>query len=263
MTERMEGRNEGRTEVLRTKDLTGWQVTDPNGENVGTVADLLIGRDGRVRFLAVRRGMLSSSLLVPVDEVEWGEGSMRLTRWTEAHLKRLPSYDPDRPLTTPVLEEMERAHPRYYATPPEWDAPGPTDENRIVPLAEAREFRLPKDAPNPKGWEVFGADNERLGTVAGLLVDPRTMKVSYLDVDVADDLFRLKEDRHVAIPLEAVELRERGADVWVRGLGAREAARLPAYTGGALDPLVEEHVRRAFGGHLEEGRAPVADERER
>jgi sporulation protein YlmC with PRC-barrel domain len=249
-----------RAEVLRTKDLTGWTVTDAAGKSVGTVGDLLIGRDGLVRFLAVKRGMLSSSILVPVDELEWAEDSMRLVRWREEHVGAVPAYDPDQPLTAEVLEEMERAYPRYYGTPPEWDAAGPGDDTGIVPLAEAHGFRLPKDAPNPRGWEVFGADNERVGKVHGLLVDPKMMKVRYLDVDVAEDLFRLKGDRHVVVPMEAVELRERGADVWVRGLSAREVASLPAYAGGALDPLVEGRVRRAFAGEMEEERAPVMDE---
>jgi sporulation protein YlmC with PRC-barrel domain len=249
-----------RAEVLRTRDLTGWTVADAAGHGVGTVSDLLIGRDGRVRYLAVKRGMLASSILVPVGEVEWGDDAMRLSRWSAEDVKRLPSYEADRPLTGQVLAELERAHPRYYADPPRWDAPGPADDARIVPLAEAREFRLPKDAPNPKGWEVFGADNERVGKVEGLLVDPRLMKVRYLDVDVAEDLFALKEDRHVVVPMEAVELRERGADVWISGLAAREVASLPAYTGGALDPLVEEAVREMFSREIRAERAPVVDE---
>jgi sporulation protein YlmC with PRC-barrel domain len=249
-----------RAEVLRTRDLTGWNVTDPSGENVGTVSDLLIGRDGRVRFLAVKRGVLGSTILVPVDELEWGDDAMRLGRWSAADLKLLPTYDGDRSLTPEVLAEMERAHPRYYADPPRWDAPRAPEEQRIVPLSEAKSFRLPKDAPNPKGWEVFGADNERVGTVSGMLVDPRMMKVRYLDVDVADDLYLLKEDRHVVVPMEAVELRERGADAWVRGLAAKEIASLPAYTGGALDPVVEDAVRASFRRELGDVRAPVVDE---
>jgi hypothetical protein len=82
--------------------------------------------------------------------------------------------------------------------------------------------------------------------VEGLLVDPDQMRVRYLDVDIADDLFHLREDRHVVVPMEFVELRERGRDVWVKGLTAHEIALLPAYTGGPLDPLVEQRVEHAF-----------------
>lgn len=235
-----------RAEVLRTRDLIGWAVADPGGATVGTVSDLLIGRDGRVRYLAVKRGLLGSTVLVPVDELDWGEQSMRLTRWMDADVRRLPAYDADGPLSAELVEEMGRAHPRFYGPPLHFDAPGVDEQSNVVPLREAREFRLPKDAPNPKGWEVFGADNERVGVVEGLLVDPTQMRVRYLDVDVADDLFLLREDRHVVVPMEYVELRERGRDVWIKGMTAHEIAMLPAYTGGPLDPLVEQRVEQAF-----------------
>lgn len=233
-------------EVLRTRDLIGWAVADPGGATVGTVSDLLIGRDGRVRYLAVKRGLLGSTVLLPVDELDWGDQSMRLTRWMDADVRRLPPYNADGPLSAELVEEMARAHPRFYGPPLPFDAPGVEAQPRIVPLKDAREFRLPRDAPNPRGWEVFGADNERVGVVEGLLVDPSQMRVAYLDVDVAEDLFLLREDRHVVVPMDFVELRERGRDVWVKGLTAREIALLPAYTGGGLDPLVEQRVEHAF-----------------
>lgn len=235
-----------RAEVLRTRDLIGWAVGDPAGANVGTVSDLLIGRDGRVRYLAVKRGMLSASVLVPVGEVDWGEQSLRLTRWTEAEVRRLPTYDGDHALSPEVIAELERAHPRYYGPALPYDAPGVETAANVVPLRQARDFRLPKTAPNVRGWNVFGEDHERIGTVEDMLVDPQAMKVVYLDVDISDDLFLLREDRHVVIPMEAVELRERGEDVWVHGLTAKQVALLPAYTGGPVDPLVEMRVREAF-----------------
>ena len=238
-----------RAEVLRTRDLIGWAVGNPAGVNVGTVSDVLIGRDGRVRYLAVKRGLLlGASVLIPVDELEWGEQSLRLTRWVDAELRKLPAYDGDRPLSNEVIEEMGRAHPRFYGPPLPFDAPGVEGGTKVVPLREARQFRLPKTAPNVRGWSVFGDDHERIGVVDEMLVDLEQMKVRYLDMDVSDDLFLLKEDRHVIIPMEAVELRERGEDVWIHGLTAKQVAMLPAYTGGALDPLVEMRVREAFAG---------------
>jgi sporulation protein YlmC with PRC-barrel domain len=236
-----------RAEVLRTRDLIGWAVADPAGATVGTVSDLLIGRDGRVRYLAVKRGLLrGASVLLPVDELEWGEQSLRLTRWLDADLRRLPGYDGEHPLSQEVIEEMERAHPRFYGPPLPFDSPGVEGGTPVVPLREAKQFRLPKTAPNVRGWSVFGEDHERVGVVEEMLVDLEQMKVRYLDVDVSEDLFLLKEDRHVIIPMEAVELRDRGEDVWVHGLTAKQVSRLPAYTGGALDPLVEMRVRAAF-----------------
>jgi hypothetical protein len=95
-----------------------------------------------------------------------------------------------------------------------------------------------------------------VGTVTQMLVDPVAMKVKYLDVDVDDDLFGLVDDRHVLVPLESAELRERSQDVWVQTLSGRDIASLPAYLGGPVDPLLEEASQQAFGGG---GGAPLLE----
>ena len=235
-----------RAEVLRTRDFVGWAVTGGNGANVGTVSDLLIDRQGQVRFLAVDRGFFRKNVLIPVEALDWGEGSLR-TEWTDADVRALPVYDADRPLTAEVLDELRRAYPRYYRTggppPPVIDASAP----RVVPLKEAKDFRLSKGAPNLRGWTLYGSDHERLGSISDMLVDPVGMRVRYVEVDVERDLYSVGGDRRVLVPMEAVELRERSEDAFVRGLTAREVANLPAHLGGPVDPLVEEAVDRAFG----------------
>lgn len=242
-----------RAEILRTRDIVGWTVSDARGAKAGTVNDVLIDRSGCIRFLAVDLGLFRKSVLLPVDALEWGEAAMVLTRWGVDDIKSLPTYHSDRPLSHEVLAEMASAHPRLYGAQSIADLPaGDADGDRAVPLAQARDFRLGKGAPDPRGWNVFGADGERAGVIAGLLVDPVGMKVRYLEVDLADDLFQLDEDRHVLVPSEAVDLRERGKDAWVTGLAARDLARLPAYTGGVLDPVTRRLTDDAFAGGSQE-----------
>jgi len=233
-----------RAEILRSRDFIGWAVTSANGANAGTVSDILIDRSGKVRFLAVDPGFFKKSYLVPVEALEWGEGSLQ-SSWSDADLKQLPPYDPGVALTSDVLEELGRAYPRHYGSRLGEPVAAP-DGATVVPLRDAKDFRLPKGAPNLKGWAVYGADNEKVGVVTQMLVDPVAMMIRYIDVDLADDLFGLTDDRHVLVPLEAVELRERSEDVWVQGMPGREIATLPAYLGGPVDPLLEEATERAF-----------------
>jgi sporulation protein YlmC with PRC-barrel domain len=235
-----------RAEVLRTRDFVGWDVLDATGDRIGKVEDLLLDRRGVVRFLDVDLGLFRRHVLLPVSEVDWGEGAM-VSRWTREQVGALPTYDPARPLTGDVLEEMRSAHPRFYGDGLEAPLTGP-GEARVVPLSQAKDFKLAAGAPDLRGWNVFAADRQRVGTVKEMLVDPAAMKVEYLAVDLADDLFTLKEDRHVLVPAEAVDVQDRGNDIWIRGVDSREVARLPAYAGGAVDPLVEERVREAFRG---------------
>jgi sporulation protein YlmC with PRC-barrel domain len=235
-----------RAEFLRTRDFIGRDVLDAKAEKVGTVSELLLDRrQGNVRYLAVNLGMFSKHVLIPVEQLDMNEDVLVLRSWSRDQFKSLPAYEADVALTQARLEEMERAHPRFYSDPDDIARMGAPD-GRIVPLRAAKDFKLAKGDPDPRGWNVFGADGERVGVVTDLLVDPAAMKIRYLAVDVLDDLFKLKEDRHVLIPTEAVDLRERGKDVWVKDLSSTDVARLPAYTGGSADPLVEQRVRETF-----------------
>lgn len=234
--------------IFRTRDLIGWEVVDRAGEKIGTLADLIFDHTGRVRMLHVEYGFPRKHLLLPQHQLEWGDGRFLLGQWTRDRIRSLPPYDPARPLDAPVLEEMNRAFPWFYEPGPSEGSAAPgTVETRIVPLSEARNFKIESGAPDPRGWNVFGSDGERLGTVHDMLVDPTALKIRYLDVDLLDDLFYLTDDRHILIPLEHVDLKERGNDVWVNRLTTAEAARLPAYLGGAVEPWLDQVVTRVFG----------------
>lgn len=233
-------------EIFRTRDLTGWDVVDRTGEKVGTVADLLFDRTGHIRLVHVEFGFPRKHVLVPQHQLEWGERKFILGESTRDRIRALPPYEPDRTLGPPVLEEMARAFPWFYDPSGAWSQPAGAEETRVVPLSEAKDFKLQSGAPDPRGWNVFGSDGERVGTVSQMLVDPAALKVRYLDVDLLDDLFLLRDDRHVLVPLEHVDLKERGNDVWVRRLVAAEVARLPAYTGGAVEPWMQGSLARSF-----------------
>lgn len=248
-----------RAEILRTRDFVGWGVADGEGGKIGTVGDLLIDRRGRVRFLSVDLGLFKKRVLIPVEMLEWGEDRLVLPRRSAEQVKHFPPYDPDRPLTADALAEMEAAHPDVYGAARDAE-PEAHGEPKVVPLSEAKGFKLAGDASDLRGWTVFGADGERAGTVSGMIVDPAAMKVRYLDVDLADDLYLLADDRHVLVPLEVVELKERGQDALIDGLAARDLARLPAYVGGAVTPLVERRVRAAFGMGPRPPLPPAGDE---
>ena len=248
----MNGTDAGLPEIFRTKEFVGWDVVDAAGEKAGTVADLLIDGSGRVRFVDVEYGFPRKHVLIPQERMQWGERRLIIDAWAREGLAGLPPYDPSRALDRGMLEEMRRVFPAVYDPDADaWRAPV-TGDARIIPLSKSRDFRLEKGAPDLRGWNVFGADGDRLGVVSQLLVDPGALKVRYLDVDVHEDLFRLRDDRHVLIPLERADLRERGKDVWVEHLPTAALALLPAYTGGPVGPALEQAVEDAFS----EGGAP-------
>lgn len=249
--------NAPRAEVLRSRDFLGWLVSDTHGHKVGTVQDLLIDRTGVVRYLAVDPGFLKKAVLVPVELLTWGEDALVLEGWTAEQARALPPYDPAVPLTAAALDELRRAHPRWYARDELGEADAVRPESSIVPLKQAKDFKLSGGAPDLRGWNVFSADGERAGVVTEMLVDPAALKIRYLGVDLADDLFVLADDRHVVVPADNVDLRERGRDVWVHGLTAKQLAELPAYDGGPLDPLVQRRTDAAFAAAGSASAAPA------
>lgn len=243
----MSDRDAGLPEIFRTREFVGWEVIDTSGEKAGTVADLLIDSGGRVRFVDVEFGFPKKHVLIPQDRLQWGERKLVIDSWAQGGLSSLPPYDPSRSLDGAMVAELRRAYPSVYDSEAhDWRAPA--GDARIVPLSQAKDFKLEKGAPDLRGWNVFGSDGERVGVVSQLLVDPTALKVRYADVDVHEDLYRLTDDRHVLIPMELIDLRERGNDAWVQRLTAAEVARLPAYTGGAVSSPMELAIQDAFTG---------------
>lgn len=247
--------SDARVALLRSRQIIGQEVVDATGEKLGKVHDLLLDRrEGEVRYLDVDLGLFQKRVLMPVSALDWSADQQALTsRWTKTEVKSLPAFDPNLPFTEDLVAEMARAYPDFYGAHRRAALPVDTDRSvpRIVPMREARDFKLSKGAPDVRGWNVFGADGERVGKVHELLVDPAALKIRYLAVDLADDLFLLKEDRHVLIPLERVELKERGNDVWIDGASARDVARLPAYRGGSVESSMEDAVHEVFNGPRE------------
>ena len=53
---------------------------------------------------------------------------------------------------------------------------------RVSPLRSLHNHRITDGDPDVRGWEVYGADNRRIGRVDDLLVDTEAMKTRYLAV---------------------------------------------------------------------------------
>ena len=100
--------------VLRTRDIQGWEVVDREGAKVGTVADLLVDRGGKIRFIDVEFGFPKKHILLPNDRLEWGDARLLLDSITREAAIALPPYDSARRLDDDTIAEMLRAYPWMY-----------------------------------------------------------------------------------------------------------------------------------------------------
>ncbi|HEX6903707.1 MAG TPA: PRC-barrel domain-containing protein [Thermoanaerobaculia bacterium] len=57
----------------------------------------------------------------------------------------------------------------------------------VAPLRSLHNHRISEGDPDVRGWEVYGADDRRIGRVDDLLVDTHTMKTRYLSVTLEFD----------------------------------------------------------------------------
>lgn len=102
--------------------IRGLNVVDPDGQQLGTVDDLLIDEEEeRVRFLEVASGGFlgigQEKVLIPVDAVTAVDDEVHISS-TRSHVEGSPGYDPD--LVDAGPRSYYGALYGYYGVSPYW-----------------------------------------------------------------------------------------------------------------------------------------------
>lgn len=120
------------------------------------------------------------------------------------------------------------------------------DRDRVAPLDELDGYKVADGDPDVRGWEVLGADRQRIGKVDELLADTVAMKVRYLDVDVDDVLLNSGEDKHILIPIGNARLDQEDDQILVDSLNPSFIAIIPGYAKGSITRDYESRLRTLF-----------------
>lgn len=153
-----------------------------------------------------------------------------------------------------------------------------TAVSQIAPLKELKDYKVAKEDPDVRGWNVIGRDGRTIGEVNDLLVDTAAMRVRYLDVELDHDLLATaptvpgtagvvgayaapgmagagpvvdpRDGRaakhHVLIPIGVAKLDEDHDRIYLEGMESHDAAFLPAYDPKAFGREYETGLRRRF-----------------
>lgn len=139
-----------------------------------------------------------------------------------------------------------------------------TAVSQIAPLKELKDYKVAKDDPDVRGWNVIGRDGRPVGEVHDLLVDTAAMRVRYLDVELDRDLLAAAPSvpgatgvagahpvaggakYHVLVPIGSARLDEDHDRIHLEGLDSQDAALLPAYDHHAFGREYESGLRRRF-----------------
>src|SRR5690554_5885405 len=108
-------------------------------------------------------------------------------------------------------------------------------ENRhLFRLGELKDYEVTEGDPDVRGWIVIDKDNDKLGTIHELIVDPNKNIVRYLDVISSPDLSIAGGERHFIIPIGAAKIDEHEDRILVKDLDKDVLKNTPDYKGGAI-----------------------------
>ena len=98
----------------------------------------------------------------------------------------------------------------------------------LVHTKDLKDFDLPKDAPDPRGWDVRSVDGTKVGKVEDLLFDTGERRIRYIEVAL-DRAFAKDMTRDYAlVPIGQARLNSDSDDVIV-DLSSTDLAAAPLY----------------------------------
>lgn len=109
-------------------------------------------------------------------------------------------------------------------------------ESILSELGDLRDYQVAEGNADVRRWEVYGADNQRIGQVRELIVDTHAMKARYLVVSLDGGLPNVHQGRDALVPLARARLDERLERVYVEDVSSSTASTLPVYERGTLTP---------------------------
>jgi uncharacterized protein (TIGR02271 family) len=88
--------------------------------------------------------------------------------------------------------------------------------------------------PDVRGWDVCLANDQKIGKVDDLIIDPSAGKVRYLDVDLDRSTLSLDKNRHVMVPISGAQLDTKDDEVVLSDMSRDALLNLPDYEGKNL-----------------------------
>ena len=238
-------------------DVRNWKVrTRVDDHEVGKVHDVLLDENGQARFLDIDvKG--GPHVLVPSGDtrVDPTDKVVHVSGLDRTGFDTLPEYE-HRPetITPEYSSSLTTAYDSAYNREHHYDradyAAGWTPRTErehsgtLARLDELDDVDVASHEPDPRGWDVIGAEGERVGKVDHVIGDTGAMKARYLAVELDRDF--AGDDRHVLVPVGHVDLDTSRNRVRSAALHTERARDLPAYRGETIDRDYEDNLMRRY-----------------
>jgi sporulation protein YlmC with PRC-barrel domain len=119
--------------------------------------------------------------------------------------------------------------------------------DRLRELSDVDDFKLPENQKDITGWDVVGADGEKIGEVDDLIVDTEKDKIRFVVVDAVEELTRDGHRRNMLIPIGITHLDKEDDRVVVDKLTKESLESCPPY-GGC--PITKEFVNKVQAHYI-------------
>src|SRR4051812_742915 len=80
------------------------------------------------------------------------------------------------------------------------------------------DFEVAPGEPDVRGWNVVSSDDETIGVVSDLIINPAAGKVRYLDVELDRNAVGLEKNRHILVPIASAEIDSSEEEVVLSGM---------------------------------------------
>ncbi len=114
------------------------------------------------------------------------------------------------------------------------DRNAPDQQPRIAALGDLGDFQIADGYPDPRGWDVVGANGLTVGKVHDLIVDTGEMRTRYLDVSLDKDAVGADDDYDVLVPIGAAKVDDIQDVVTLASLSTAQLASLPHFEHGEI-----------------------------
>jgi photosynthetic reaction center H subunit len=120
-------------------------------------------------------------------------------------------------------------------------------EGTLVPLDRLPMLTRGEGAPDVQGWDVVAADGVSVGSVRTLLVEPRSLKVRYVDITLNSALAgEVAHEPSVLIPVGRARVDGGRRRIRLERLDRSGVLELPAHVRTPPAPELEATLRRSF-----------------
>ncbi len=247
----------------RDPDVRGWNVMSSDRKPIGKVNEMIVDLDAmKVRYLDINinneisdLGTDERHLLIPIGaaELDVKDDMVRVNDIETVTLLKLPSYQGGS-ISRDYERDLRRSLNPDYKTEAEEDFYNDDlyDDSRFYRARNRHLFRLDEldkstvlgENPDIRGWEVITSDNSRLGEVNELIVDKRSSKIRYLDIDT------MVPGRNYLVPIGLASLAHQQKRVLV-DLNDENLKTYPVYSGGDIDRDYENTLQNSLKRNIQ------------